>query len=216
MATLAILENRVREKLGIISTDVPPTDTEIDNWIIEGQYEVAHLVNPNALPNMTVTDSLDPGNNAFFAFTDLSAVGVIGDIPIDILYVRYKKSGGSVVYAIRITPEIMAIIDDASNSLFDSTKNNFYCFRGGRVELNPAAVIGAGNLIVTYIKSPQKTRTTECDLPDFLEPFVIDYATAEAYKQRKDFQNALVIKQAYFQKLNAVNQRYSNLHKLGR
>jgi hypothetical protein len=47
-----------------------------------------------------------------------------------------------------------------------------------------------------------------------LEPLVVDYAVSEAKKQVEEYGDAVAIKNEFYQRLGAINQRYTRLHKV--
>jgi len=211
MATLAALEDQVRDKLGLAATDTPPTDSEIDQWIVDGQNEIVNMVVDDALTTMIVEDSLDGNLNRDVGFT--SGSPSLTSEPYRILAVKIKELGGSLESAILVSSEIMDIIDDGSDSIY-STSGKFYAIYESKIRLSQAGKSEAGSVVVRYIKIPQKTRTTECDLPTSLEPLVVDYAVAEAKKQIEEYNDAQAIMQGFYQKIGVINKRYGGIHEV--
>ena len=83
-----------------------------------------------------------------------------------------------------------------------------------KIELSSAALSESNSFEVQYIKEPQTTRGTECDLPLFLEFLVVDYAVSQAKQQIEEYGDAQAIMQGFYQKIGAINSRYAGRHKL--
>lgn len=204
MATLAVLEDQVRNKLNLADADTPPSDADIDLWILDGQNEVVSLLSNDALWPL-VEVSLANGGGATGQTIPTDAVRILS--------VSYKPSGGSVTYAQPVSPAVLDQATDGNNTMY-STSGKYWAIKDGKIELSSAALSESNSFEVQYIKSPQTTRSSECDLPSFLEPLVVDYAVSEAKKQVEEYGDAVAIKNEFYQRLGAINQRYTRLHKV--
>ena len=204
MATLAYLEDQVRVKMNLAATDTPPTDSEIDKWIIDGQSEVVNLVVDDALWPLVEVSLANGGN--------LTGQTIPTDT-VRIISVSYKPSGGAVTYAQPVSPAMLDQVTDGNNNMF-TTSGKYWAIKDNKIELSSAALSEANSFEVQYIKEPQTTRATECDLPLFLEPLVVDYAVSQAKQQIEEYGDAQAIMQGFYQKIGAINSRYARRHKL--
>mgnify|MGYP003145263834 FL=1 len=203
MATLGTLEDQVRVKLGLAAGDTTPTtDAMINQWVIDGQNEVVALVpNDALLPLVEVSLANGGGNTGQTIPTDA----------VRIISVSFKESGGSVTSAQRVPPSVLDQVTDGNNSMF-TTSGKYWAIKDGKIELSIAALDEGDSFEVQYIKSPQTTTGTECDLPAFLEPLVVDYASAQGKKQVEEYGDAQGIMADFYNRIGAISQRFANLH----
>ena len=76
------------------------------------------------------------------------------------------------------------------------------------IQFSAAPVSGAAMAKIIGIKTPQTTKTTNCELPSHLQPFVEDYAVVQAYRQKQRLDLSEPLFQAYLGNLKIVNERY--------
>jgi len=203
MATLGTLEDQVRVKLGLGSGDTTPTtDAMINQWVIDGQNEVVSLLpNDALLPLVEVSLANGGGNTGQTIPTDA----------VRIISVSFKESGGSVTSAQRVPPSVLDQVTDGNNSMF-TTSEKYWAIKDGKIELSIAALNESNSFEVQYIKAPQTSTGTECDLPAFLEPLVVDYASAQGKKQVEEYGDAQGIMADFYNRIGAISQRFNNLH----
>ena len=65
-----------------------------------------------------------------------------------------------------------------------------------------------------YIKKPQTTATTECDLPESLEKMAIDYACAKALNSIGKEEESQMYMQQYFVDMQMMNIKYTSEDKV--
>ena len=82
------------------------------------------------------------------------------------------------------------------------------CIRD-RIHTNCNIETGAGDARLLFVKYPQEGRGTECDMPEYLQPAMVNYAAANAYEQLGDLEMASKLKQEYMAELQVVTQRFS-------
>ena len=184
--------------------DSPPTSAVIDQWILDAQNEIVNLLVDDALWPLVEYSQANGGGNTG---------QTIPSDTVRILSVAYKPSGGSVTFAQPVSPAMLDQVTDGNNSMF-TTSSKYWAIKNGQIELSSAALDEGNSFEVQYVKSPQTTRGSECDLPNFLEPLVVDYAVAEAKKQVEEYADAAAIKGEFYQKIGAINQRFTRLHKV--
>lgn len=205
MATLAVLEDQVRSKLGLGSSDTPPTDGEIDQWIVDGQNELVALLPDDALIPLIELQKTDGGDAIIPMPSNPDAYRIIS--------VRFKESGGSLEYAQKVSPSVLDQIKDGNNSMYSSS-GKYWAIKDGAIELSQTAVSETHSEHLQYIKTPQTTRGTECDLPKWFEPLIVDYAAAQAKRQVEEYGDAQAIMAEFYNKLGAYSRRFQNLHSI--
>jgi hypothetical protein len=203
MATLAVLEDQVRSKLGLGSSDTPPTDAEINQWVIDGQNELVGLLPDDALIPLIEFVQSGGGDSVIAMPTD----------SYRIISVRFKESGGSLEYAQKVSPSVLDQIKDGNNSMYSSS-GKYWAIKDGAIELSQSVVSESNAEEVQYIKIPQTTTSSECDLPEWLQPLVVDYAAAQAKRQVEEYGDAQAIMAEFYNKLGAYSRRFQNLHSI--
>ena len=78
-----------------------------------------------------------------------------------------------------------------------------------RLALTTSTAAGAGKAIVYGIMHPQTTKGTECDLPDHIEPLVVEYAVMKVYEQMQRHDMAAALMQHYMNSIMLINQQYT-------
>jgi len=208
MATLATLEDQVRVKMNLSASDTSPlSDAMINQFILDAQNEIVSLMPDDALYNLVELSQSNPGSTG-----STSVVSIPSDA-FRILSVRFKEASGSLTYAQKITPQVMDKVLSETSS-FPSVNGKYYAIKDGSILLSQACVNESNSAEVSYIKLPQTTTGTECDLPEWLQPLMVDYAVAQAKKQIEEYQVAQLIMNDFYQRLGALSQRYAGIHKL--
>lgn len=203
MATLATLEDQVRNKLNLADADTPPTDADIDQWILDGQNEIVALLPNDALVPLVAVQQTGGGDASVAMPTDAYRI----------ISVRFKESGGALEYAQKVSPAVLDQIKDGNNSMYSSS-GKYWALKNGAIELSQTALTESNSEEVQYIKLPQTTRGTECDLPDWLQPLIVDYACAQAKKQVEEYGDAQGILADFYNRLTGISRRFENVHRV--
>lgn len=189
--------------------DEPPYTSDIDQFLLDGQLDIA---------NKCVDEALLAGDTGLSEKFSLTGTGSSSNInvPSDFLRDRTasaKIGSDSALYRLKkVSIDEMLVIREGKHDLYkvDSTDGatKYYAIYDDQFYFSAPPVSGAGMALIYGIKHPQTTKATECDLPDHLEPLLVDYAVMRVYEQMQRYDMAGALMQFYVQSIMVINQQY--------
>lgn len=189
--------------------DEPPTTTDIAQWVLDAQLDI---VNKLLDPALT---SGDAGLSEVVSLADSSGTSVELAKPTDMqrpVEVRAQIGSDSQLYRlIRVTPRDMLGIREGKSDFYKvdpaDGADKYWSMFDDKIQFSAAPVTGADKSTIQYIKDPQETFGSECDLPDNLQYLVVKYASAQGYKQRQNMNLFSMIFQEYAADIGGINAR---------
>lgn len=189
----------------------PPIYSDIIEWIKEGQLDIANKISDQALI-AEATDMIEEVTNI-----ETSAGGITLTPPTDLLrpiVFRYKTQVpmDEVNRAEKVPFDLLMDIRDNRHPFFKPSNNpqdgnKWYSIFNKLIQLSEKAdaVLDAEML---YVKKPQTTAATECDLPESLEKIAVDYACSKALNSIGKEEEAQIYFQQYMLDIQMFNGRY--------
>jgi len=221
------VSNTTAFTVGTSSTeDEPPYTSDIDQWLLDSQIELMEKLPLSALigeggaqggllrtVDITLTSPQD------FVPLDESEITSIGTV-FRVVTFEFKADSAvlasdSLEMATKIPYDLMRDIKNGDNPFYNTNTTRFpmgtkwYSIYDNRIHTNCNIETGAGDARLLFVKYPQEGRGTECDMPEYLQPAMVNYAAANAYEQLGDLEMASKLKQEYMAELQVVTQRFS-------
>lgn len=191
------------------SSDEPPFSTDFDQWILDGQLDVADL---------SVNESLMAGDTGLMDTFDLtgdgSAVAIVK--PTNFLRaveVRAKIGSDSQLYRLRrVSTALMLDIREGRSTIqkVDAADGatKYWDVFDDKIQFSAAPVSGASMAQIIGIKAPQTTKSTESELPSHLQHYVEDYAIIQAWIQKQRPAMVQTLYQKYLAGIQILNSNY--------
>ena len=189
----------------------PPIYSDVFDWIKEGQLDVANKLSDQALI-AEATDMIEEVTNI-----ETSAGGVTLTPPTDLLrpvVFRYKTQipMDEVNRAEKVPFDLLMDIRDNRHPFFKPSNNpqdgnKWYSIFNKLIQLSEKADT-VSDAEMLYVKKPQTTAGTECDLPESLEKMVVDYACSKALNSIGKEEEAQIYLQQYLVDMQTFNAKY--------
>jgi hypothetical protein len=224
--TLQVTQTNVAFSISTASTeDSPPFTSDIDEFIKEGQLDIANKV----ADNVFLADGTSSQNMVIFNEIDTSSGGSanVYNAPTDLLRIvelqcKTAIGGDTIQRAEQVPYDLLLDIRNGSHpfyKVYGSAPVNGRYFsvfstdsaNAGKPRLEFSQTLAAhatDALHLIYIRLPQEVRATECSLPAFLENLVIDYAAAQCLMQLGQANEGMAMLGVYNQTIESINQRY--------
>ena len=191
----------------------PPVFSDVMEWIKEGQLDVVNKVIDQALM-AEATDMIEEATIETASVASSKAL----DPPSDFLrpvVLRYQSTvdGDALTRAEKIPYDLLIDIRDARHPFYDATKNpeegnKWYAIFNKKLQF-AGDVSRTVDAELLYIKKPQTTGATECDLPESLEKMVVDYACYKSLLSIGKEEEAQLYFQQYMLDVQVFNTKYS-------
>ena len=227
---ISITQNLVSFTLAQTSSeDEPPLTSDIDQWLLDAQNDIM-----NKLPIQMFTHNSTSGvENLIVKETrDGSQLAVRTDIPLSgnaassttypvfkVLELAWQTDdqGGvadSIIKGEHVPYDLFDQITSGthpffSNAIVDNSlpwRNKFWTIFNGDIKISPITKNTTNTYRITYVRTPNATRTGECSLPPNLQNVMVTYAAGRIYEQLGNYELAGVMKQEYLAELSAVIQ----------
>ena len=211
------------------SEDEPPLTSDIDQWLLDAQNDIM-----NKVPiQMFTHNSTSGAENLIVNETrDGSQLAVRTNIPLaggaasSTTYPVFKvlelawqaEDQNSVADSITIGEHVPYDLFEQiqsgehpfySNSIVDNSlpwKNKFWTIFNGDIKISPITKNSTNTYRITYVRTPNETRTSECSLPPNLQNIMVTYAAGRIYEQLGNYELAAAMKQEYLAELQTVIQ----------
>ena len=211
------------------SEDEPPLTSDIDQWLLDAQNDIM-----NKVPIQMFTHNSTSGTENLIVneTRDGSQLAVRTDIPLaggaasSTTYPVFKvlelawqaEDQNSVADSITIGEHVPYDLFEQiqsgehpfySNSIVDNSlpwKNKFWTIFNGDIKISPITKNTTNTYRITYVRTPNETRTAECSLPPNLQNIMVTYAAGRIYEQLGNYELAGAMKQEYLAELQTVIQ----------
>jgi len=190
--------------------DEPPYTSDIDQFLLDGQLDIA---------NKCVDEALLAGDTGLSEKFSLTGTGSSSNINVPSDFLRDRTASAKIandsdLYVLKkVSIDEMLVIREGKHDLYkvDSADGatKYYAIYDDQFYFSAPPVSGAAMALIYGIKHPQTTKATECDLPDHLEPLLVDYAVMRVYEQMQRYDMANALMQFYTQSIMVINQQYS-------
>lgn len=190
--------------------DEPPYTSDIDQFLLDGQLDIA---------NKCIDEALLAGSTGLSETFSLIGNGVSSNINVPSEFLRdrtvsAKIGNDSALYRLKkVSIDEMLVIREGKHDLYkvDSADGatKYYAIYDDQVYFSAPPVAGADMAFIYGIKRPQEVKATECDLPNHLEPLLVDYAVGKVYEQMQRYDMAGALLQFYMSSIMLINQQYS-------
>ena len=212
-ARTIVSSNEVGASVNVSDSEMePPVRSDILTWIKEAQLDIVNKLSDQALiaeASSVISEDV--------AVETASRTNTLNDIPADFLrplVFRYKTTTtpDSLSRAERVPFDLLMDIRDGRHPFYMTGKmpsegNKWYSIFNGLIQLAERTDT-AQDASLIYIKKPQTTATSECDLPESLEKMVIDYACSKSLNSiGKEEEGQLYFQQYVFDVQN-FNAKY--------
>jgi hypothetical protein len=207
------------------SEDEPPLTSDIDRWLLDAQDDIMNKLptsmfihNSTAgVENLVINETRD--GNALSTQTDIPLTGATTHTIFKVLELAWKTAnqggvGDSIVLGEHVPYDLFEQIQSGehpffSNDIVDNSlpwKNKFWTIMNGDIKVSPATANDVNSYRMTYIRTPNATRTANCSLPSNLQNIMVTYAAARIYEQLGNYELAGAMKQEYFAELSTIVQ----------
>ena len=211
------------------SEDEPPLTSDIDQWLLDAQNDIMNKVpiqlfthnSTSGTENLIVNESRN-GNS----LADRTEIPLAGGAASTTSYAVFKvlelawataDQGGasdSITIGEHVPYDLFEQIQSGehpfySNAIVDNSlpwKNKFWTIFNGDIKISPAVDNASNKYRITYIRTPNETRASECSLPPNLQNIMVTYAAGRIYEQLGNYELASVMKQEYLSELSAIIQ----------
>jgi len=207
MATRSELEDQVGYKLGLtIDANSIPSNTQVQQWLNEGQLDVARKIHPQLAPDLIEVESINiNAGDETFALSSLSKPF------IKLIACRYAASATDTDRPCKIVDAYShSALVRAGDFLKPTSDDPIVSVQNGNLAFYPTAdAVGGGDAVVTYLREPDTLSAdgTECELPAFLEDLVVDYAVIQAKIQDEQFDQAMLLYKNYLINIAVLNRQ---------
>ncbi|TET41445.1 MAG: hypothetical protein E3J60_04640 [Dehalococcoidia bacterium] len=140
--------------------------------------------------------------------SDYSNIAAAATVTIDGIVLTHKASATTEFADFKAETsnnETAANIEDLFDNVFDTAS-------GVSISVSAAIATITGAETVTSSDSTRLTvaesTAASCDLPDHLEPLLVDYAVMRVYEQMQRYDMAVALMQFYTQSIMVINQQY--------
>ena len=209
------------------SEDEPPLTSDIDQWLLDAQNDIMNKVpiqlfihnSTSGTENLIVNESRN-GNS----LADRTEIPLAGGAATTTSYPVFKvlelawaaaDQGGesdSITIGEHVPYDLFEQIQSGehpfySNAIVDNSlpwKNKFWTIFNGDIKISPAVDNASNKYRITYIRTPNETRASECSLPRNLQNIMVTYTAGRIYEQLGNYELATVMKQEYLSELSSV------------
>ena len=212
-ARTIVSSNESGASVNVSDTEMdPPVRSDILTWIKEAQLDIVNKLSDQALiaeASSVISEDV--------AIETVSRTNTLSDIPADFLrpiVFRYKTTTAPDILsrAEKVPFDLLMDIRDGRHPFYltgnmPSEGNKWYSIFNGLIQLaeNTSTTQDAS---LIYVKKPQTTATSECDLPESLEKLAIDYACSKALNSIGKEEEGQLYLQQYFIDLQSLNAKY--------
>tara|TARA_R100000234_G_C4999903_1_gene179801 strand:- start:466 stop:1455 length:990 start_codon:yes stop_codon:yes gene_type:complete len=188
----------------------PPTFSDILEWIKEGQLDVTNKANDQSLMAEATSMIEEATIETSSASNELTPPSDFLR-PIVLRYVT-RVAGDKLTRAEKIPFDLLIDIRDDKHPFYVKSKNpeegnKWYSIFNGKIQ-TAGLVSQAIDAEIMYIKKPQTTAATECDLPESLEKLVVDYACYKSLISIGKEEESQLYLQQYLLDIQALNAKY--------
>jgi len=193
------------------ASDEEPYTADIDQWILDGQLDVANkLVNEALKSGESNLSEVFPiaGDGAATAFS-LAAVN-----HLRIEAVTAKMVNDSKLYRVEyLKPDMFLTVNEDREGIYGlgtaDGDQQYYTLYDEQIHLTAAPANAAAMIEIIGIEQPQTTKGVACDLPVAFQPLVEDYAVIQGlgYLGRDD--RLGIHFQKYTADIQAINANYN-------
>ncbi len=190
----------------------PPTFSDIMEWIKEGQLDITNKIVDQGLI-AEATDMIEEASIETNSVGSNMYVSPPSDFLRPITF-RYKSriAGDELTRAERVPYDLLIDIRDGRHPFYDADKNpeegnKWYSIFNKMIQ-TPTLISTITDAELLYIKKPQTTGATECDLPESLEKLVVDYACYKSLLSIGKEQEGQLYFQQYMFDIQAFNMKY--------
>jgi len=207
------------------TNDEPPLTSDIDQWLIDAQYDVL-----TKLPDSAFIASISdiPAVDSAVRYQEITTSGLSDELPLPADFLRmlvfsYQKNSNDIIGpAERIPADLFQQIDNADNdyndarALYDPTNagDRYYTIMNNTIHLPSTAPTSASvNAKVVYIQEPSSDRTDKVGLPYNTHNLLILYACSKALNSLGRAQEGMTYYQEYMQELQMMLGKYGQQFK---
>ena len=206
------------------TNDEPPLTSDIDQWLIDAQYDVLTKL-PDSAFIASTTDI--PAADSAVRYAEIATGGMSDELALPADFLRMitfsyqKASDDTRGPAERIPFDLFEEMDSVSvknpaTAIYDSTHegDRYYTIMNNTIHLPSAAPTSTSvNAKVVYIQEPSTTRTDKVGLPYNMHNLLILYACSKALNSLGRAQEGMTYYQEYMQELQMMLGRYGQQFK---
>ena len=212
-ARTIVSSNESGASINVSDTEMdPPVRSDILSWIKEAQLDIVNKLSDQAL--IAEASSVISEDTAV---ETASRTTTLNDIPSDFLrpiVFRYKTTTAPDILsrAEKVPFDLLMDIRDGRHPFYETGKmpsegNKWYSIFNGLIQLAESTDT-AQDASLIYVKKPQTTATSECDLPESLEKLAVDYACSKALSSIGKEEEGQMYYQQYVFDLQNFNAKY--------
>ena len=208
--------------------DEPPRTSDIDQWLVDAQNDLMLKLPLDALTSETAGSD----NTSLLRSVDITLASAQNFVPLTeaeivavgnvfrVVDFEFKADSSvlasdEVEHATRVPYDLLQKIIRGDHPFYKTNTTRapmgtkWYAVYDNRIYTNCDIETTAGDARLLFVLYATETRTAECDMPEFLQPLMVMYASANGYESLGDTEMSVKLKQEYLGEIQAITQRFS-------